>query len=116
MVKSRRCRSSSIEEAEVSGERVYRELERFVCGDYVHDALMACVDVLAFGSRSHGVGMAPVAVNAVGAVSGDLQRLAFAYHGPKDKLYDSRSPQPQHITASLSLLQRRTAAFRRDEA
>lgn len=32
----------------VSGERVYRELERFVCGDYVHDALMACVDVLAF--------------------------------------------------------------------
>ena len=33
---------------QVSGERVYRELERFVCGDYVHDALMACVDVLAF--------------------------------------------------------------------
>ena len=33
------------------------------------------------GSRSHGVGMAPVAVNAVGAVSGDLQRLAFACHG-----------------------------------
>lgn len=32
----------------VSGERVYRELERFVCGDYVHDALMRCVDVLAF--------------------------------------------------------------------
>lgn len=32
----------------VSGERVYRELERFVCGDYVHDALMTCVDVLAF--------------------------------------------------------------------
>ncbi|MFR5092006.1 MAG: CCA tRNA nucleotidyltransferase [Adlercreutzia equolifaciens] len=26
----------------------HRELERFVCGDYVHDALMACVDVLAF--------------------------------------------------------------------
>ena len=33
---------------QVSGERVYRELERFVCGDYVHDALMTCVDVLAF--------------------------------------------------------------------
>lgn len=33
---------------QVSGERVYRELERFVCGDYVHDALVACVDVLAF--------------------------------------------------------------------
>ncbi|WP_304597530.1 CCA tRNA nucleotidyltransferase [Adlercreutzia caecimuris] len=32
----------------VSGERIYRELERFLCGDYVHDALMACVDVLAF--------------------------------------------------------------------
>ncbi|WP_296013565.1 CCA tRNA nucleotidyltransferase [uncultured Adlercreutzia sp.] len=32
----------------VSGERIYRELERFVCGDYVHDALMSCVDVLAF--------------------------------------------------------------------
>ena len=32
----------------VSGERVYRELERFICGDYVHDALMTCVDVLAF--------------------------------------------------------------------
>lgn len=32
----------------VSGERIYRELERFVCGDYVHDALMTCVDVLAF--------------------------------------------------------------------
>lgn len=32
----------------VSGERIYRELERFVCGEYVHDALMACVDVLAF--------------------------------------------------------------------
>ncbi|MEC4185423.1 HD domain-containing protein [Adlercreutzia sp. R21] len=32
----------------VSGERVYRELERFVCGDYVHDALMGCVDVLSF--------------------------------------------------------------------
>ena len=32
----------------VSGERIYRELERFVCGDYVHDALMACIDVLAF--------------------------------------------------------------------
>ena len=33
---------------QVSGERVYRELERFLCGDYVHDALMTCVDVLAF--------------------------------------------------------------------
>ena len=33
---------------QVSGERVYRELERFVCGDDVHDALIACVDVLAF--------------------------------------------------------------------
>lgn len=32
----------------VSGERIYRELERFVCGDYVHDALMSCTDVLAF--------------------------------------------------------------------
>lgn len=32
----------------VSGERIYRELERFVCGDYVHDALMTCVDVLSF--------------------------------------------------------------------
>ncbi|WP_302964770.1 CCA tRNA nucleotidyltransferase [uncultured Adlercreutzia sp.] len=32
----------------VSGERVYRELERFLCGDYVHDALMETVDVLAF--------------------------------------------------------------------
>lgn len=32
----------------VSGERIYRELERFVCGDHVHDALMTCVDVLAF--------------------------------------------------------------------
>lgn len=32
----------------VSGERVYRELERFICGDYVRDALMTCVDVLAF--------------------------------------------------------------------
>ena len=28
--------------------RQVSELERFVCGDYVHDALMACVDVLAF--------------------------------------------------------------------
>lgn len=32
----------------VSGERVYRELERFVCGDAVHDALLSCVDVLTF--------------------------------------------------------------------
>lgn len=32
----------------VSGERVYHELERFFCGEYVHDALMATVDVLAF--------------------------------------------------------------------
>ena len=32
----------------VSGERIYHELERFVCGDFVHDALMETVDVLAF--------------------------------------------------------------------
>ena len=32
----------------VSGERVYRELERLLCGDYVHDALMETADVLAF--------------------------------------------------------------------
>lgn len=32
----------------VSGERVYHELERFVCGDHVHDALMQCAEVLAF--------------------------------------------------------------------
>jgi tRNA nucleotidyltransferase (CCA-adding enzyme) len=32
----------------ISGERIYSELERFVCGPFVHDALLNCVDVLSF--------------------------------------------------------------------